>query len=239
MDDALPRHAQLPATAGAPPGSSWGIWGEDDRLGCLNLLTPERLVAAARRSSTPSSASSTATANDDLLDGFNTQSATQWDGFRHIRNPEHGWFGGHHGGFHGVAALDAQGTGVEAGDVLLIRTGWLGWYRTLDDATRSGMARRHSNPGLVPGERTAAALWDLGLSAVAADNPSLEVWPWGEDKLHDRLLPLLGMPIGELFDLDALAEDCVVDGRYACLFTSAPLRLRAGVASPPGALAIK
>jgi hypothetical protein len=53
------------------------------------------------------------------------------------------------------------------------------------------------------------------------------------------LLPLLGLPLGELWDLDALAADCVADGVYACFFTSAPLNLESGVASPPNALAIK
>jgi hypothetical protein len=57
--------------------------------------------------------------------------------------------------------------------------------------------------------------------------------------VHTALLPLLGMPIGEFFVLDALAEDCAADGRYTCMFTSAPLHLRRGVASPPNALAIK
>src|SRR5437660_8210811 len=45
---ALPRYADLPAKAGAPPGSSWGLWGDDDVLGTLNLLTPERTAAAAQ-----------------------------------------------------------------------------------------------------------------------------------------------------------------------------------------------
>jgi hypothetical protein len=57
--------------------------------------------------------------------------------------------------------------------------------------------------------------------------------------LHFSLLGLLGIPIGELFDLDAVADDCATDGRYTCLFTSAPLNLSAGVASPPNALALK
>jgi hypothetical protein len=42
-----------------------------------------------------------------------------------------------------------------------------------------------------------------------------------------------------MWDLEALADDCAADGRYECLFTSAPLHLEAGVASPPNALAIK
>ncbi len=53
------------------------------------------------------------------------------------------------------------------------------------------------------------------------------------------LLPMLGMPIGELWDLDALAQACAADGRYAFLLTSAPIHLRHGVGSPPNALAVK
>ena len=36
-----------------------------------------------------------------------------------------------------------------------------------------------------------------------------------------------------------LAADCAADGRYEFMFTSAPLNLPSGVASPPNALAIK
>ena len=44
---------------------------------------------------------------------------------------------------------------------------------------------------------------------------------------------------GELWDLDELAHDCAADGVYEFLFTSAPLNLHQGVASPPNALAVK
>ena len=47
MTDLL-SFAQLPAKPGNPAHSSWGLWGDDDELGCLNLLTPERIAAAAR-----------------------------------------------------------------------------------------------------------------------------------------------------------------------------------------------
>jgi hypothetical protein len=57
--------------------------------------------------------------------------------------------------------------------------------------------------------------------------------------LHYRLLALLGIPIGELWDLDALAADCAADGVYEFLLTSAPLNLRAGVGSPANVLAVK
>src|SRR3954469_15682130 len=31
-----------------PPGSTWGGWGDDDELGRINLLTPEKVLAGAR-----------------------------------------------------------------------------------------------------------------------------------------------------------------------------------------------
>jgi hypothetical protein len=77
---------------------------------------------------------------------------------------------------------------------------------------------------------------------VAADNPALEAWPPHNSTggfLHHRLIPLLGMNIGELWWLDDLAEDCAADGVYEFLFTSAPLNVPGGVGSPPNALAIK
>ena len=31
-----------------PPGSTWGDWGDDDELGRINLLTPEKVLQGAR-----------------------------------------------------------------------------------------------------------------------------------------------------------------------------------------------
>ncbi len=157
------------------------------------------------------------------------------------------------------ATLEAQGTEVQTGDVLLLRTGWLSWYRDLDGEARATLAEHSTGGacGLRRGRETAAGLWDLHIAAVAADNPSLEVMPFGswdpevvatwpddpeaaaDTMLHFSLLPLLGLPIGELFDLDALARDCADDGRYTLFLTSAPLNLHRGVATPPNAVAIK
>jgi hypothetical protein len=56
--------------------------------------------------------------------------------------------------------------------------------------------------------------------------------------LHDHLLSMFGMPIGEMWDLEALAEECERQKRWSFLFTSSPLNVTGGVASPPNALAI-
>jgi hypothetical protein len=47
------------------------------------------------------------------------------------------------------------------------------------------------------------------------------------------------MPIGEMWNLEELADDCANDNRYEFFFTSAPLNIPGGVGSPPNALAIK
>src|SRR2546425_7695276 len=44
----LPSYSDLPVKTGAPAGSAWGLFGEDDQIGCLNLLTPRRVIAAAK-----------------------------------------------------------------------------------------------------------------------------------------------------------------------------------------------
>ena len=41
----LPDFAELPVKAGHPPRSALGVFGDDDQIGTLNLLTPERVAA--------------------------------------------------------------------------------------------------------------------------------------------------------------------------------------------------
>ena len=314
--DRLPTYDELPVKQGAPRGSSWGLWGDGDRFGCLNLLTAERAARAARAvrkgvtfalnleyelpdpplfgRQAPHHEVLGEGGHDDVLH-FNTQSSSQWDGFRHVQHPIHGHYNGVADDDHGIdhwaarglagravlvdvgrhlgidpstnhgitpedldATLAAQGTTLEDGDVLLLRTGWTTWYRQIDDATRQALPGNLQAPGLRPGQDMLRWLWDHHVAAIGADNPAVEPCPLGghlskeerfairtdlermpEAFMHTALLPLLGLPLGELWDLDALAEDCAGDGVYEGLFTSAPLRVRAGVASPPNALVLK
>ncbi len=306
----LPSYGELPAAAGAPAGSSWDLWDDGNLAGTLNLLTPERVRRASacirtgrvfpldhdltvpdppvfqgRRPLRHEVVSSSGRAFDDVISDFNTQSSTQWDGFRHFPHPDHGFYGGLPGERHGVghwagrgiagravvadldrwaasrgrplhqgehdpigvgeleACLAAQQVGLEEGDILLLRTGWLRWYRELPAPERPGApgGPAPASPGLEPVPEMAAWLWDHHVAAVAADNPALEAWPPHRQgfMLHPHLLALLGIPIGELFDLEALAADCAAAGTYDAFFTSAPLHLPGGAASPPNALAIR
>jgi hypothetical protein len=94
---------------------------------------------------------------------------------------------------------------------------------------------------LAQSEDTLRFLWDRHFAAVASDNTSVEVWPPDTTFgfLHRTLIPLFGMPLGEMFNLEPLAADCAADGVREFFFTSAPLNKLGGVASPPNALAIK
>lgn len=85
-----------------------------------------------------------------------------------------------------------------------------------------------------------AFIWDNRLAAVAGDTPTVEVWPLQPERPSLHLaIPRLGLTLGELFNLEALAEDCARDGTYLAFFASSPLNLRGGVGSPPNAMAIK
>ncbi|KAL8951172.1 MAG: hypothetical protein Q9222_002832 [Ikaeria aurantiellina] len=41
----FPSRKDVPRRADAPPGAAW-VWGEDDQVGRINLLTPTRVKAA-------------------------------------------------------------------------------------------------------------------------------------------------------------------------------------------------
>lgn len=40
----FPTYDQLPISPKYPKGTAWGVWGDNDNLGTLNHLTPERVA---------------------------------------------------------------------------------------------------------------------------------------------------------------------------------------------------
>ncbi|MBD0735437.1 cyclase family protein [Streptomyces sp. CBMA29] len=144
-----------------------------------------------------------------------------------------------------TAALTAQGTEPRPGDVLLLHFGWTRWYEGLDRAARGALAAEgfFASPGLAVDPETRRWLRGLELSAVAADCPAVEAMPFDmsgpETFLHHTLIAELGLAVGELFDLAALAEDCAQDGVHEGLFTAAPLHLTGAAGSTANALALK
>jgi hypothetical protein len=142
------------------------------------------------------------------------------------------------------ACRQSQGLEIRPGDMLIIHTGWIGWYHEQDLATRRGLTNIATlkTPGVAAGEAMARYLWDLQVCAVASDCPAFEAWPPTPETggfLHQYIIGLFGMGIGEMWDLRALAASCAADGVYEFFFTSAPLNKLGGVGSPPNALAIK
>jgi hypothetical protein len=318
MSDGFPRYDELPIDPSKPPGSAWGVFGEDDRIGTLNFITDVQVRAAAacvrkgyvfslnwnirlpdppilgRRRLQVSYVKQFA-GWDDYYDSFFPQASTQWDALNHVHHPTFAYYNGHTaettpeglrpplgiddwarrgivGRFvlldvgrhrqevgqpldYGAKILitaqeldtivERQGVEIREGDILLLRFGWIGWYEQLSSAERAalGTGEVFPNPGLAAEEATARWLWDRRIAAAAGDNPTLEATPFDQSHengfLHYRLIPLLGLAVGELFVLDLLAEDCAADGVYEGLFSAAPLNNTGGIGSPGNALAIK
>lgn len=143
----------------------------------------------------------------------------------------------------------SQGTIFETGDVLLMHTGWCRCYlEDLDDEQRSGLVEARVFTGLGQSTRTLEWLWDHQFAMVATDTVAVEVMPAVDESpfhesvnrmMHPDLIALLGLHLGELWNLDGLALDCASDGVYECMVVAKPLNLRGGVGSPANALAVK
>lgn len=130
---------------------------------------------------------------------------------------------------------DAQQVEIRSGDVLLIRTGWAKQFRETGDA---------GNPGNGLSWHCCEWLWSKEIGAIAADNQGVEGIHLRECELTSLPMHLIaqrdmGLHMGELFDLEALAEDCDRDGVYECMLVAPPIRFVGAVASPLNPLALK
>lgn len=154
---------------------------------------------------------------------------------------------------------DSQGTVIRPGDIVLIRFGWMQWYRhRASPDVRAGLSSELVHPGLAQSHDVLEWLWDRRVSMVAGDNFALECWPASGDSpfytndecergvrdphsgiMHRAIIGLLGMPIGELWDLDELAAACSSDRRWSFLLTVSPLTVVGAIGSPANAIAMK
>ena len=80
----------------------------------------------------------------------------------------------------------------------------------------------------------------LTISTVATDCPAFEALPFQSKEywIHEWFLAGWGMPIGELFDLRDLARTCADLKKWTFWFSSVPLNVPGGVASPPCGVAV-
>lgn len=83
-------------------------------------------------------------------------------------------------------------------------------------------------------------IWESEFAAVAGDMIAFEAFPFQSTDfwMHEWLLAGWGIPIGELFDLERLAGECRRLGKWTFFFSSVPLKVPGGVASPPNGVAI-
>ncbi|KAJ6091653.1 hypothetical protein N7467_003622 [Penicillium canescens] len=323
----FPSIKDLPKLAGAPEGAAW-VWGKDDELGRLNLLTPQRVKASTAEIETGEMVrldlpltvpekpafdrevfqhNIKTLAPDISYDDtytMNTQSGTQWDGFRHFSHIDSKLFYNgarstdflgptanhrcsiHHWANHGIAGrgilldyyhyaqthnkpynpytnhsitlsdlkacatsqgLDlrpqSQGGDIRIGDILLIRSGFVDKYHELSSEERYAAATRSHEDlcfaGVAREQAVRDWLHDCYFAAVAGDSPTFEAWPVPKhDYLHQSLLALWGVPIGEMWDLERLASLCRERGKWSFFVTSAPANMPGGVGSHANATAI-
>ncbi|MFR9804062.1 cyclase family protein [Pseudonocardia sp. RS010] len=133
---------------------------------------------------------------------------------------------------------DKQGVEVGEGDFVLVRTGQLAQRRASGDW---GDYAGGPAPGL--GVSAADFLCPRNVVAVATDTWGIEALPYEAPEimapLHIILLVNAGIYIGEMWDMEALAEDCAADGVYEFFLTAPPLTITGAVGSPLNPLAIK
>ena len=140
---------------------------------------------------------------------------------------------------HLQATIEAQGESsyVGRGDIVLVRTG------QLTRARRVGWGEYAGGPAPGLSFTTADWLHKTDIAAIATDTWGFEVRPNEFDDafqpLHQVVIPHIGLFVGEMWDLDALAADCAQDGRYSFWLTAAPLPVTGAVGAPVNPLAVK
>ena len=136
------------------------------------------------------------------------------------------------------ACIVAQGTTSEVrrGDIVLVRTGQ--YARTRRDGW-NGYAGGPA-PGL--SFTTAGWLHRHEIAAVATDTWGFEVRPNEFDvafqPLHQVAIPNIGLTLGEMWNLDELAEACLDRGSFEFLLSATPLRITNAVGSPISPVAL-
>ncbi|CAE6525435.1 unnamed protein product [Rhizoctonia solani] len=132
-----------------------------------------------------------------------------------------------------------QGIEFRHGDILLIRFGFTAQYNALSDERKRELAKvPHTWAGVGQSKDFLEWFWDNHFSALAGDSPAFETNPPLADFIHPVILSGFGCPLGEMFDLERLAEECAAAHRWSFFFTSAPLNIPGGAASPPNAITI-
>jgi kynurenine formamidase len=142
---------------------------------------------------------------------------------------------------HLAATIDAQQVDVRRGDILCVRTGQLSRVRR---GLEAGLGWGGYAGGDAPGLSFTSAPWlhASEIAAIATDTWGFEVRPneleGAFQPLHQVVIPNMGLLVGEMWDLDALAADCEAQRSYAFFLVAAPLPFTGAVGSPVNPMAI-
>ena len=99
--------------------------------------------------------------------------------------------------------------------------------------------------GDAPGLAFETAQWIHGheIAAICCDTWGCEVRPnettEAQQPWHWVVIPMIGISMGEIFNMGELAEDCADDGVYEFFLTATPEPFVGGVGSPVAPVAIK
>ncbi len=126
-------------------------------------------------------------------------------------------------------AFIAAGTTPQAGDAILMRTGWIERQQAGEPISFN------AEPGI---EISAARLFSAAnVALIGADNYAIEVLPFAKGAIfpvHQHLIRDHGMPLLEGLSLSVLAAHV----RRPFMFAMAPLPIEGGTASPVAPMAI-
>jgi kynurenine formamidase len=125
-------------------------------------------------------------------------------------------------------AAEKQGIEVCAGDVVLIRTGWIRYWKD----RKKYLSVEAGVPGVA--EDGAKFLAEMGIGFTGSDTTAYDKVPPHHLPCHVILLVENGIQIMEMLNLEDLSEQRV----YDFLFIALPLKIRGGAGSPVRPIAI-
>jgi kynurenine formamidase len=134
------------------------------------------------------------------------------------------------------AAAELGHVDVQAGDIVLLRTGHMQWFF-------EGDREKYGIPSPGPSLQTVQWFRDHDVAAVATDNITFEVYPCERE---DAVLPVhllhlvdMGMTQGQNWNLEELAADSAQDGRYSFFLDASPLPFTNAVGTPVNPIVVK
>jgi len=125
-------------------------------------------------------------------------------------------------------AAESEGIGIEEGDVVLIRTGWIKFW----DDRQKYLSIEEGVPGVA--EDGAKYLAQKKISFTGSDTTAYDKVPPHHLPSHVILLVENGIQIMEMLNLEELSKNRI----YTFLFIALPLKIRGGAGSPVRPIAI-